>query len=251
MNYHKKKNYAGRWIVKLIEASLILALVFFALDSIHDAFTPRATLNLVTVEYSVEPQYVEPQAVEVQLDSEDYFYMALEHQMRGEYYDAIADYDRSLDQAPNLSASWLNRGVAHEQLGLFDQASKDFYNWFTREGAVGIVQDSLIDGDVIRVEMSEGVVQAFAFRARAGQTLTVGVKSVGSPVVDPIVLILDHNGYPIYADDDILNPDGSLISMNSLIANAELDANCSYAVLVTHAGGGSTGTIEISFDLSG
>jgi len=245
MYYSKQKSYPGRRIVKIIEAGLIIAIIFFTIDAINDAFAPRHNADFVTVQRVVPEERVEPQ--QLRLSDVDYFYMGLEHQTRGDYYEAIADYNRSIEINPELAASWLNRGVAYEQLNNAS-ARYDFHHWMSRDGVTTIMSGELAEGRVIEAEMAEGRVFSFTFDAHPGQILTVSAQAADGDRVDPLLLVLDDDGNPIFSDDDILRPDGSLISMNAQIANMGLRGG-EYTLLVSHAGGGANGTVEVEFVL--
>lgn len=256
---NKRKTYPGRWIVKAVEAGLIFAIIFFTINALNDAFAPIVMDEAPapqTLEYRIIPQTVDPVVVpqETALDEYDYFSMALDHQLSGNYYDAIADYNRALQLNPDLAASWLNRGVAYEQLGNNYNAMHDYLNWMTRNGVTVEAHDTtMMPGESAEVELAEGLVYQIPFRAYRGQTIDISATAVGGDAVDPIIMVVDRYGNPVAADDDILRADGSLIAMNSFIDNMMVDNNgCMgsyYTLLVTHAGGGSYGTVEISMSL--
>jgi hypothetical protein len=55
-----------------------------------------------------------------------------------------------------------------------------------------------------------------------------------------LIVLLDPNGDPIAGDDD------SGTQLDSLISSFELPTDGTYTLLVSHAGGGSEGDIELS-----
>lgn len=259
MQYHnKRKTYSGRWIVKAVEAGLIFAIIFFTINALNDAFAPiviNEYPEAQTLEYRIVPQTVDPVVVpQATLTEYDYFSMALDHQISGAYYDAIADYNRAIQINPALASSWLNRGVAYEQLGNSYNAMHDYVNWMTRDGMTIVAHDSVLLDDTTQVEMAEGVVYQIPFRAYRGQSINISATAVDGDMVDPIIVVVDRYGNPVAGNDDILHDDGSLIEMNSFIENMMVDNNgcndSNYTLLVSHAGGGSFGTIEVSLELN-
>lgn len=206
----------------------------------------------IVVERNAVPQVIQP---EVTFDSVDYFYMALDHQIDGDYRDAIEDYNRALQQDHTLAPAALNRGVAYEQLGIQELAHGDFYTWATRDDLVNVQRnDYLEDGDTVKLMMNANTVYHIPFWAVRGQTLNVDVQALLENDVDPLIIVLDSYGNPVASSDDILQQDGSLISANSRIEDVVLDGvNCSasgpYTLLVTHAGGDTYGPLQIDFNL--
>src|SRR5690606_39239810 len=94
---------------------------------------------------------------EPHLNQFDYFEFGFQHQVTGEYYDAILDYGRSLELDPSLAASHLNRGVAYEQLGNNAySAMVDFSQWMMRDNMYVVKRIPLNDSTNLTVNMSEG-----------------------------------------------------------------------------------------------
>lgn len=246
---NKKKTYPGRWIVKLVEAGLVVAIAFFALDTITNLMRPDTPeAYVITREIVTESSYTYSEPV---FEAGDYFDMALIHQNSGEYYEAILDYNRALINDPMMFTALLNRGVAYEQNDNHYRAMFDFNAYLDRPNAV-IVQYGTSLGEMpVLVDMSEGMVHEFTFTARAGQTIDISAASVIDGEVDPLLVVVDNNRSPIGAADDVLRQDGSYISMNSHIRNLNITRSGQYTVRLSHAGGGSYGTVELSLNVRG
>ena len=257
MYYRKKTTYSGRWLVKMLEAALIFGIIFYTVDALQGAFQPQVVDEPVVIVTNtirpvevvrVEPQRVEPQAAPLYTDY-DYFLMGYHHQIADEYYEAISDYTRALELNPELSSAWLNRGVAYEQLNNDYRAMQDYSRFLNRDGLTVVSHRGVITGARLNLEMTEDRVYEFNIYMRAGETVDFGAEAYGGDVVDPIIIVLDADGNPVVANDDILRQDGSLISMDSDIDDFEVLQTGVYTLRVSHAGGGSDGTIQVNVDI--
>lgn len=255
MLYTKRKKYSGRWIIKLIEAALVFGIVFFGLDLLGQFMAPSVSETVIVV----QPVQIEGATLNVdnnmernlnaQLDAVDYFYLALDHQMSGAYYDAVADYSNAIELDPDIAPSWLNRGVAYEQLGRDTLAMFDFNHFLTRDNLV-VLEGSVIRESVRYVEtMSLNYRYDVPMDLYTGQVVDISVRSVEEDQVDPIIVLVNEDGVPVAANDDVRRQDGSLISMNSYIDNFEVDESGEYTLMVSHAGGGSYGDFVIRIDI--
>jgi tetratricopeptide (TPR) repeat protein len=259
MFYTKRKSYRGRWLVKLLQAALVLGLVFFGLDALGQWLNPVDEPQILVVQpviadtrnddNSVPPVMQEMREQQVQMDEYAYFNRALDHQNSGEYNEAIADYTRSIELNDDISASWLNRGVAYEQLGQNSRALSDYHRYMNRDGIVVTNIPTTQTSHNFNISMSEGYRYDFPIELRAGDVLNVEVLSEEDGLVDPIILLVNANGGPVAGNDDVLRQDGSYISMNSYIQNYEVDRSGIYTLYVSHAGGGSYGDIEVQITI--
>lgn len=267
----KRTTYSGRWLIKAVEAGLTIAILFFVVDALNDAFSQEEGFDSVVIETTgviseinpVETNEVTTDAngdavkvevlVPIDLTASDYFGMGLDHHSRDEYDAAIMDYTHTLEADSTFASAWLNRGVAQEQLNNDAAATNDFFNWMTRDGVVFIEENELPIGDSTTVEMGEGLVYAIPLTIGRYEQVDIDAQAANGDDVDPIIVILDCNGIAQDSDDDIRSNDGSLISMDSRIESFHKHgANCrgDYTLLVSHAGGGSFGTLEITVELA-
>jgi hypothetical protein len=143
----------------------------------------------------------------------------------------------------------LNRGVAYEQLNNDQRAMQDFNSFMNRDGMTVITHRGILTGAQLNVEMAENRVYELNFYARAGETLDISAIAYDGTLVDPLVLVLDADGNPVTANDDVLRQDGSLISMDSHITDFEVLRTGQYTLRVSHAGGGAFGTIQIGLEI--
>jgi tetratricopeptide (TPR) repeat protein len=197
----------------------------------------------------VEVVRVEPETVVPQYTDFDYFVLGYNHQIGGEYYEAIVDYTRTIQMNPERSSAWLNRGVAYEQLNNDYRAMQDYNRFLNRDGMTVINHRGTVTGARLYVEMAEDRVYEINFYARAGQTVSISAEAQAPDIVDPLIVVVDADGNPVAARDDVLRQDGSLISMDSHIRNWEVLRSGQYTLRVSHAGGGSHGTLELNVDI--
>lgn len=265
MYHNKRKTYPGRSIVRGIEIALIVAVALFGLAALDEAFrsreTPREAERVVITQYDLQPQYnytepvipAEPQAV---YSAHDYFMMGLANQQNRDYRDAIADYTRAIELDPSFAPAWLNRGVAYEQLsgncGRSKSASVgDFWEWVSRN-SIEIRTANITPGRSLTLEMSEGRMYIIPFTVESGDVVSASATSVlagepGTPgVVDPLIIILNPSNMPVQGRDDTLQRNGDLISMNPTINTYRVTEDGTYSLIVSHAGGGSYGTMTVS-----
>jgi tetratricopeptide (TPR) repeat protein len=271
MYHNKRKTYPGRKVVRGIEVIIVVAVALFGLAALDEAFrsreTPRSTERVVITQYDLQPQYnytqpvtpAEPAAPARVYTAHDYFMMGLEDQQNRNYKGAIEDYTRAIQLDPSFAASWLNRGVAYEQLSgkcgrSRSAAVSDMWEWVSRN-SIEIRTTDITPGTSLTLDMNEGRMYIIPFVAEAGDVVTVRASSVvsGEPntpgVVDPLLVILNPADRPVAARDDTLERNGDLISMNPTISNYMIMQDGTYSIVVSHAGGGSVGAMNVFLDI--
>ncbi len=251
MFYVKRKNYAGRWIVRVVQAALIFGIVFYGMNYLGDMFAPKVEEPVVTETVQPEVQVIVIQSeAEPVLDAVDYFRLGLDHQMSDEYYDAIDDYTRSIELNPSLAPSYLNRGVAYEQLGGNDhRAISDFTQWMTRDEMIVLSRTPIQDSTNLAIPMGEAVRFDIPLDLSDGALIRLDAVSMTEDEVDPIIVLRDPTGRSVAANDDVLRGDGSLVSMNSYIHNYEVTRDGIHTLMVSHAGGGSHGVVLVRISI--
>lgn len=254
MYHNKRKTYQGRKVVQGIQAGLVIAIGLIGLGALDNAFrqptsAPVQSDVVVVRDYSYtnEPQTPSYSAV-------DYFNLGLNAQIGGDYTSAADYYSRSLEIDPTYAATWLNRGVAYEQM-IGGVAAKDDFWQYLQRNTVEMYMMELSANRTTTLEMAEGRLYMLTFSAKAGDIINLSANSIvsgqpGEPgVADPIVVILDGAQNPVIADDDTLRSNGSLISMDSHIDNYMAMRDGTYTVLLSHAGGGSYGMVNVTLSV--
>lgn len=246
MLYTKRKKYSGRWLVKMIEAALVFGIIFYGLDVIGQLAVPNQDEVIIVVR-PIQQEVIQIEGnpnTGIELDAYDYFYLALDHQESGEYYDAIADYTQALELNEDIYTSYLNRGVAYEQMG-DDRALADFTQYLTHDNINVIEFASIEDGVTFSQTMFNNYRYDIPLELQRGDVVNISVTSTMLGQVDPIIVLVDENGNAVAGQDDVRNQDGSLISMNSFINNYDVTHKGEFTLMISHAGGGSYGDIDI------
>ncbi len=163
----------------------------------------------------------------------------------GEYDRALNDCNTLMNQAPGADYPYLNRGIVYEKMGNMDAALNDYMEWIDLRGRQVITNENLPWMGTTEVQMNDGYVYFFPFNATAGQDIVVSATSVQRDVdADPLVVILNPEGQPLIANDDSGEWWDSYINFTAPVSGE-------YTIIVTHAGGSTTGLIEVAFDFSG
>jgi len=256
MFFIKRKNYTGRWIVWIIQAALIFGIVIYGIDVFNTMVEPEQDADIVVEQVQVQEEVVEVIIIERQVETQpefdavDYFYLALDHQQSGEYYDATADYTRAIELDPTIASSYLNRGVAYEQIGSNEyRAMSDFTQWMMRDNMQVFNHVTVRNSTDFTITMSESYRFDIPLALQDGEIVNLSAVSLNEDEVDPIIVLLDANGRPVAANDDVRRQDGSLVSMNSYIGQYEVSRSGEYTLMVTHAGGGSYGDVVVRVDI--
>lgn len=260
MIYRRKPRttYPGRGVVRAIEAMLIMAIVVVVAGALMDRLSPndRMAHRSSNVPLMI-PNMAPPAGVVARADAIDFFNAGLAYKYNGDYEAAIQSYTRALEMDPSLIVSYLNRGVMHEISGDPWRARQDFWDFVSRNSYQTIVLDDAPIGETFEVQMIEGRMIQIPIYLEPGQTISVQVESVVPDQTDPLTLLLDSQQRPVQANDDI-RIDGRLDSWNSSMRYmASFDGSCAgkgnvgfYTLVISHAGGGSNGPMNVTIDLS-
>lgn len=163
----------------------------------------------------------------------------------GEFDRALNDCNYLMSQAPEADYPYLNRGIVYENMGNMEAALGDYMEWINRRGQQIITNENLPWMGNIEVPMNDGTVYFFPFTASAGQDIVVSATSVQRDVdADPLVIIIDSNGQPVTANDDTGQWWDSYVNFQAPVTGE-------YTIVLTHAGGSTTGIIDVAFDFSG
>jgi len=233
----KNKTYPGRNLVLGFQTLLIFGIVVFGIQAVHDAFDSSYSYNYT---YSSSSNG---------LTVMDYYQIGLDYRYQGDFENAIIAYDNAIALAPNFSWAYLNRGVLYELVGDNESSGSDFYT-FMRKHAEDIQLYELTDfSETMPIMMQDGRVVAFEFSAYAGDMISFSAIAHETNSVDPLILLTDGNGQIIDAQDDMFD-NGTWVNMDAEMKYVIIPADCdSCRLLVSHAGGGAEGLIDVDFTL--
>ncbi|GEM_PF-1538687 len=257
MFHNKRKTYPGRKVVQALQVGLVIAVGLLGLGALDNAFRqPKSAPvqpEVVIIRDNSYSYNAEPQSVP-SYSAMDYFQMAYNSQVSGDYSTAADYYSRSLELDASNTASWLNRGVAYEQMIGGVAGKDDFWQYLQRNTTHQYMME-LAKNQTTTLEMAEGRMYILTFQAKAGDIVNMSANSIvtgqpGEPgVADPLLVMLDSYQNPVIADDDTLRSDGSLINMDSHIDNYMVMRDGTYTIVLSHAGGGSYGMINMSLSV--
>ncbi len=151
-----------------------------------------------------------------------------------EYEDAVSDYTAALEISPD-TATYIARASAYLELGEIEKGLADvdsaleldenstdaihmratllaendpvasaevFYEWLDLTGQTRADTQSIATDDSVTVDVEPDSVYPFTFTVKAKTTLVFETES-DSSIVDPLLILLDDEGQPLQASDDI------------------------------------------------
>ncbi len=172
-----------------------------------------------------------------------YYMRGLTYQKLDRHELALENFNRAIELDPENSNFWLVRGIFYEEAGSSDQAAADYWQYIQRMEAERLVVDLPAD-NILSLELSLGRVYAVPIAGSAGESLTVRTDFVrDTDLVDPILVLLGPDGEALVGDDD------SGGGLKSLISDFILPTSGAYTLVISHAGGGSYGSVTVSIQL--
>ncbi len=94
------------------------------------------------------------------------------------------------------------------------------------------------------ITMTQGANERIPFVAQGGQVVEAQANKVQDAKVDPLLILLDDKGKPITFNDDVASDNS-----NAAITDYVISASGTYTLVVSYAGGGSEGDIQVLLDL--
>lgn len=151
---------------------------------------------------------------------------------------ALADMDLAVEILPEDPQLYIIRAKVHVILRDDRAAAQDYVTWLERITQSDETLDSVNAeaGATLEIDMELGSLYRIPFEATVGQLVYT---MATSPTVDGLIVILDPEGEPLVADDD------SGGDLNPFIHGYALPMSGTYTLLVGHARGGFTGTLEL------
>jgi tetratricopeptide (TPR) repeat protein len=138
-------------------------------------------------------------------------------------------------------SDYLTIGAIYESMGAAEAAGSAYLRW------INAMQYERMDEKITSVrsgsmelDMTQGRAYYVPVTVPSGKTLTVNATARGASV-DPLIVILDSDGNPVAGSDDVSDTDH-----NARIDRYQAEPGL-YTIVVTHAGGGSSGIIDLDW----
>lgn len=253
----EQKTYRGRKFVQLLQVVLVIAIGAFIFTSLTKPHSPApvATTEPPVVQATLAPTLA-PIAVPTTVAPADtaltlYARAHAEHE-RDNWNEAIDLYTQSLELDSTSANTWLSRAVAYAQAGTNETVSQNDFWRYLQLTETERIELKITPNESMELDMTEGRVYALSFEVQAGDVFDISANSSVSgdagdtDVVDPLVLLFDPKDTLVDASDDRLRLNGSLVSMDSRINDYNATSKGTYTILLSHAGGGSEGKIDIT-----
>jgi tetratricopeptide (TPR) repeat protein len=175
---------------------------------------------------------------------------SLAHYNRANVYADMGDYDRAIEDLnyaieldPEKATPYLNRGFYNNFLENYDSAMADYYQWAIRNEQETITQE-ILPGELTHLAMIEGRAYHISFEGQEGMNLNLSATQIQG-AIDPLVIVLNSHGELMAFNDDIGEFDWDAAINDYIIPKDD-----TYILIVTHAGGGYDGTVELIYSLS-
>ena len=177
-------------------------------------------------------------------DAEAMNWAGVAHRYMGEYDDALSHISMAMRLDSDYALPYLSRGITYEMMGEAAASATDYYRYALRNRSRNFYHSELAGDSQFELPMRQGWVYNIPFRAVAGQTVDIDVETVAPGFVDPLIILVSPENQALIGDDDI-----SRNEYDASIDGFELPADGQYTLVVSHAEGGSNGTVSIDLDI--
>ena len=180
-----------------------------------------------------------------QHDAEAMNWMGVAYRYMGEYDASISHISTAMQLDESYSLPYLSRGITYEQMGERGASAADYYRYAMMNRNRSLFHAELEGDSSFELPMREGWVYSVPFDAVRGQTLDITVATVEPGFVDPLIVLIGPEGKALIGDDDI-----SLNEYDSVISNFKVSKSGQYTLVISHAEGGSNGTLNVDIDVT-
>lgn len=177
-------------------------------------------------------------------DAEAMNWTGVTYRRMGEFDTALSHISMAMQLDGNYALPYLSRGITLEEMGNEAASATDYYRYMLYNRNRGFDHSELAGDSQFELTMRDGWVYSIPFSAAAGQTLDIDVETVAPGFVDPLIVLFGPESQPLIGDDDI-----SQHNYNASIDGFELPADGRYTLVISHAEGGSNGTVSVDLDL--
>jgi tetratricopeptide (TPR) repeat protein len=172
-------------------------------------------------------------------------YLYIEQQ---DFVSALSDIDAAIELSEDMNTDAalyiLRANINTTQMDTV-AAGGDYLSYIQLIATDVVEADAIASGDVVPLEMVAGRVYIIPLQLAAGDVFSaIAIADEGS-AVDPLLVVLDPEGEPIVGNDDVQQGD-----LTAYVENISVPTAGVYALVVTHAGGGSDGAMVVSVQLA-
>ena len=177
-------------------------------------------------------------------DAEAMNWAGVAHRYMGEYDAALSHISTAMRLDSDYALPYLSRGITYELMGEAAASATDYYRYALRNRTRNFHHRELAGDSQFELTMRQGWVHSIPFRAAAGQTVDIDVETVEPGFVDPLIILIGPENQALVGDDDIARN-----VYDASIDGFELPADGQYTLIVSHAEGGSNGTVSVDLDI--
>ncbi len=178
-------------------------------------------------------------------DSEAMNWLGVTYRYMGEHESALSHISLAMELDDSYTLPYLSRGITYEEMGQPEASAADYYRYAMLNRNRTLFHAELEGDSDFELPMREGWVYSVPFIAKRGQTIDIAVDTVEPGFVDPLIILIGPNGRALIGDDDI-----SRSEYDSVISDYKIKASGQYTLVVSHAEGGSNGTLNIDIDVT-
>ena len=178
-------------------------------------------------------------------DAEAMNWMGVTYRYMGEYDASISHISTAMQLDESYSLPYLSRGITYEEMGQPEVSAADYYRYAMMNRNRTLFHAELEGDSSFELPMREGWVYSVPFDAKHGQTLDISVDTVEPGFVDPLIILIGPEGQALIGDDDI-----SRSEYDAVISGYEVAKSGQYTLVISHAEGGSNGTLNVDIDVT-
>jgi tetratricopeptide (TPR) repeat protein len=185
-------------------------------------------------------------ALEVAPSADSYRGRAFLYAQQGDFEEALADIDAAIALTPEEQAGglYLARASVNERAGDVETAAADYLTYVQSIATDVLNEDVIVSDEIRELEMVPGRVYTLPFQANRGDILTAAAAADEAGGVDALLILITTEGEPLVANDDRAADD-----LSAVIGEYSIPATDTYVLLLTHSGGGSSGTVRVVINL--
>ncbi len=178
-------------------------------------------------------------------DAEAMNWMGVTYRYMGEYDASISHISTAMQLDESYSLPYLSRGITYEAMSQPGESAADYYRYAMMNRNRTLFHAELEGDSSFELPMREGWVYSVPFDAKRGQTLDIAVDTVEPGFVDPLIILIGPEGQALIGDDDI-----SQSEYDAVISDYKVKESGQYTLVISHAEGGSNGTLNVDLDVT-